>query len=226
MREPSGMHPADLAEARRNMIEHQIRPWDVLDPRVTEVLSEVPREEFVPERHRGHAFADVQIPIGHEQVMMEPRVEGRMLQALDPQPGDHVLEIGTGSGFITACLTRLARAVNSVEYFPALQEQAAERLERGGYERYRLFTGEASRGWDDGQRYEAIAVTGSLPELHEGFHESLTVGGRLFVIVGSFPIMEALLITRTDEDAWRTQSLFETSVPALINAPRRSRFML
>lgn len=227
----TGRAGLDVEEARRNMIEHQLRPWEVLDRRVTEVLARVPREAFVPPSHRGHAFADLQMPLGlHDQVMMEPKLEGRMLQALDPQPNDRVLEIGTGSGFITACLIELGGPVTSVEYFPELQEQALTRLESLGYMdrsgRHRLMTGDASAGWDDAQQYDVIAVTGSLPELHHGFHHSLRVGGRVFVIVGDFPIMEALLITRTDTDAWRTESVLDTSVPHLINARKHRRFAI
>lgn len=219
------MGAENAALARSNMIQRQIRPWNVLEPRVLEVFEQVPRELFVPERLGRMAYSDLQLPIGHGQVMMEPRVEARMLQALDPQPGEQALEIGTGSGFVAACLAHLAGGVTSVEIHPQLQAQARQRLAtlRGG-ERVQLVEGDAGGGWSDGQRYDVIAVTGSLPELHHGFHDALAVGGRLFVIVGEGPMMEALRITRTGTHFWSCQSLFETYVPPLENAPRQARF--
>ena len=206
-------------EARDNMIQQQIRPWDVLDPHVLEVFERIPREQFVPLTHQSLAYSDTQIPIGAGQVMMEPRVEGRMLQALAVRPQDSVLEIGTGSGFVTACLADMAAAVHSVEIYGAFSEKARTRLERVGATNVTLEVADAAGGLGEGgQRFDAIAVTGSLPVLHRGFHQRLTIGGRLFVIVGRFPVMEALLITRTAEDAWATESLFDTLLPPLINA--------
>ncbi len=212
--------------ARLNMIQSQVRTWDVLDQRITETLATVARESFVPQHCRNFAFVDMQIPLGHGQVMMEPKVEGRMLQTLDPRPDEHALEIGTGSGFITACLSKLAGRVTSVEFYADLQSEAGARLQAGGFQRIDLVTGDAAAGWDDGVHYDVIAVTGSLPELHQGFHRSLSIGGRLFVIVGEFPIMEALRVTRVGENAWSTESLFDTSVPSLENAYRPARFAL
>lgn len=207
------------AQARDNMIQQQIRPWDVLDPRVLTVFERIPRELFVPVHHQALAYSDTQIPFGGGQVMMEPRVEGRMLQSLAIQPQDSVLEIGTGTGFITACLADLAAAVHSVEVYGMFTDKARERLERVGAGNVTLEVADAGTGLGEGgQHFDAIAVTGSLPLLHRGFHERLNIGGRLFVIVGRFPVMEALLITRTAEDAWATESLFDTLLPPLINA--------
>ena len=212
-------------EARDNMIQQQIRPWDVLDPRVLEVFERIPRELFVPLTHRALAYSDTQIPIGAGEVMMEPRVEGRMLQALAIQPQDSVLEIGTGSGFVTACLAHLAAAVHSVEIYKAFSDKARTRLQMVSASNVTLEAGDAGTGLGEGgQRFDAIAVTGSLPVLHRGFHERLNIGGRLFVIVGRFPVMEALLITRTAEDAWATESLFDTLLPPLINAEPAPEF--
>jgi len=212
-------------EARDNMIQQQIRPWDVLDPRVLEVFERIPRELFVPLVHRALAYSDTQIPIGAGEVMMEPRVEGRMLQALAIQPQDSVLEIGTGSGFVTACLAHLAAAVHSVEIYKAFSDKARMRLQMVGASNVTLEAGDAGTGLGEGgQRFDAIAVTGSLPVLHRGFHERLNLGGRLFVIIGRFPVMEALLITRTAEDAWATESLFDTLLPPLINAEPAPEF--
>ena len=213
-------------KARFNMVEQQVRPWEVLDYRVLDVLRSVPRESFVPERFRRAAYADLQIPLPHEQVMMEPRVEARLLQALDLQPQDSALEIGTGTGYLSACMAGLAGRVTSVELYGDLRELAESNHQAQGVRNVSLLAGDAARGWDDGQRYDAIAVTGSLPQLHEGFHRSLALGGRLFLIVGQFPIMEALLITRVGEEQWTRESLFDTSQPALVGAPREQRFEL
>ncbi len=215
------------ALARENMIQRQIRPWNVLEPRVLDTLARVPREAFVAERFGRMAYSDLQLPIGHGEVMMEPRVEARMLQELDPQPDERALEVGTGSGFITACLAHLTGNVTSVELHADLLDSARQRLAGQGLDRaVRLERGDAALGWSDGQHYDVIAITGSLPELHQGFHTNLTLGGRLFVIVGSGPMMEALCITRTGPNAWSTHSAFDTSVPALRNLPTRSDFVL
>lgn len=220
------MAETDLDKARFNMVEQQVRPWEVLDYRVLDVLRTMPRERFVPERYRRVAYADLQIPLPHGQVMMEPRVEARVLQALDLQPHDSALEIGTGTGYLAACMASLAGRVTSVELFDDLREMAQGQLQAQGVGNVSLVGGDAAQGWDDGQRYDAIAVTGSLPQLHQGFHRNLSLGGRLFLIVGEFPIMEALLFTRVAEDQWTRESLFDTSQPALVGAPRERRFEL
>ena len=220
------MAESDTEQARYNMVEQQVRPWEVLDYRVLDVLRRVPREAYVPEPYRGCAYADIQIPLPHGQVMMEPRVEARLLQALDLQPNTSVLEIGTGTGYLSACIAGLAARITSVELFEDLRDLARSNLEAQGVRSIALETGDAAHGWDDGQRYDAIAVTASLPELHEGFHRSLAIGGRLFLIVGEFPIMEALLITRVADEQWTTESLFDTSQPALVGAPRARHFEL
>lgn len=220
------MAETDLDKARFNMVEQQVRPWEVLDYRVLDVLRAVSRESFVPERYRRVAYADLQIPLPHDQVMMEPRVEARVLQALNLQPQDSALDIGTGTGYLAACMASLAGRVTSVELFDDLREMAQGQLQAQGVGNVSLVAGDAAHGWDDGQRYDAIAVTGSLPQLHQGFHRSLTLGGRLFLIVGEFPIMEALLFTRVSEDQWTRESLFDTSQPALVGAPRERRFEL
>lgn len=220
------MNQLNVEQARFNMIEQQIRPWDVLDPQVLEVLASTPREAFVPAAHRALAFSDISIPLGHDQYMMPPRVEGRLLQALAIGPDDSILEIGTGSGYVTACLARLGKQVTSVDIVPEFTEQARAKLAAHGINNVALDTRDAARGWDHRERFDVIAVTGSLPALHEGFHESLNIGGRLFVVAGEPPIMEALLITRISEREWTTESLFETSLPPLLNATAPSAFAL
>ena len=220
------MNQLNVEQARFNMIEQQIRPWDVLDPQVLEVLSAMPREAFVPAAHRALAFSDISIPLGHDQYMMAPRVEGRMLQSLTIGAEDSILEIGTGSGYMTACLARLGGQVTSVDLFPDFVEQADAKLVAHGIANARLSVRDAARGWDHRDRFDVIAVTGSLPVLHEGFHESLHIGGRMFVVTGNPPIMEALLITRVSEREWITESLFETSLPPLVNAEAPNAFAL
>jgi protein-L-isoaspartate(D-aspartate) O-methyltransferase len=213
----------NIEQARFNMIEQQIRPWDVLDDRVLHVIADTPREDFVPERYRALAFTDISIPLDHGEVMMPPKLEGRLLQSLALQAGDSVLEIGSGSGYLTACLAKLAGSVLGVDLYPDFIEQVGEKLAHHGIGNVELQSGDAASGWD-GARFDAIAVTGSLPVLHRGFHNALKIGGRLFVIIGKPPIMQALLITRVGEREWNQESLFETSIPALINAPQPESF--
>ncbi|MDQ2696869.1 MAG: protein-L-isoaspartate O-methyltransferase [Pseudomonadota bacterium] len=214
----------NFEEARSNMVEQQIRPWEVLDQRVLNVLAATPREDFVPPRYRRLAFADVAIPLGHGQVMMTPAVEGRLLQSLALQPTDAVLEVGTGSGYLCACLARLAGGVTSVDIVPEFTEAAAGRLDGHGIDNARLRTLDAARGWVDAARFDAIAITGSVPVLPDAWRQALAIGGRLFAIVGEEPVMEAVLITRTGPNHWFQESLFDTVVPPLINAERPARF--
>ena len=220
------MTDVDLPSARENMLGQQLRTWEVLNERVLGVLEAIPREHFTPPAWANLAYADLQVPLGRGEVMLEPKVEGRLLQALDPQPDERALEIGTGSGYLSACLASLCMQVTSVDIHAEFTDGARQHLDTAGVRNVRLETGDAARGWEDGQRYDVIAVTGSLPELHEGFHHSLAIGGRLFLIHGQPPIMEAHLITRVDEDQWATESLFDTSAPPLIGAPLTRRFVL
>lgn len=220
------MNQMDIEQARFNMIEQQVRPWDVLDQQVLDTMARIPREAFVPEKYRALAFADINIPLEHEQVMMAPKVEGRLLQALAITPGDSVLEIGTGSGYLTACLAALGNHVTSYEVFPDLSQTAGEKLAASGCRNVTLIEGDAAGGIDRSTRYDVIAVTGSLPELRPTFHNNLSHGGRLFMITGTPPVMEAVLVTRIDDDNWKTESLFETSLPPLVNAVAEQRFAL
>ena len=214
----------NLEFARRQMIDQQVRTWEVLDPRVLEALAAVPRERFVPEQYRGVAFADTGIPIGHGQSMLPPKVEGRMLQALGLERGERVLEVGTGTGFFAACLAELAGSVESVEIHADLARGATAALAALGHERVRVVTGDIfSLSLQTG--YDAIALTGSLPVYDRRFERALAVGGRLFAVVGSPPIMEARLITRTAEDAWLAESLFETFIEPLLNASPAPHFI-
>ena len=207
----------DIEQARSNMILQQIRPWEVLDQRVLDTLAGLPREDFVPERYRRIAFSDTAIPLGHGAVMFKPALEGRLLQALALRPSDHVLEVGTGSGYVSACLSRLAASVVSVEIVPELAESAQANLKAHGVNNVLLHTGDASQGWGS-QRYDAIAVGASVGEVAEVWRQSLKLGGRLFIVVGQPPVMEALLITRVGEQEWVQESLFDTLLPPLRNA--------
>ena len=220
------MNPAEIEQARFNMIEQQVRPWEVLDPRVLQTMQQVPREAFVPENYQSLAFADTNIPLGHGQVMMTPNVEGRLLQALAIQPDDSVLEVGTGSAYLTACLARLGRHVTSIEIFPDLVEAATAKMAAHDIDNANLNSGDALTDVDSGLRYDVIAVTGSLPVLAREFHHKLENGGRLFIITGQLPIMEARLITRVNENNWTSESLFETCIPPLINAATPAEFSL
>jgi protein-L-isoaspartate(D-aspartate) O-methyltransferase len=218
--------PTDTA--RFNMIEQQVRPWNVLDERVLKVLSELPREAFVPDAYQALAYADLDIPIGRSTCMLAPKVVGRMLQALQVREGDKVLEIGPGTGYVTACLARLGGRIIGVEIDPALAGGARERIEAMHLRRVDVRVGDAMAGPVDGGPFDVIAVTGSLPteEPVSMLTQQLAPGGRLFVIVGEDPVMEARLETRVGPGSdLRREELFETSVPALENVPQPERFV-
>ena len=219
------MNQAEIEQARFNMIEQQIRTWDVLDQRVLDVMNSIPREQFVPENCRSLAFADTNIPLGHEQVMMAPKLEGRLLQALAIKPDDRVLEIGTGSGYLTACLASLARHVTSIDIMADFTAAAGTKLDALAISNVTLETADAAEGIAADKRYDAIAVTGSVPLLQQQFRKNLTIGGRLFIITGCLPIMEARLITRVDENNWSSECLLETCIPSLLNVVRPQTFI-
>ncbi len=211
--------------ARHNMVEQQIRPWDVSDDRVLELIARAPREDYVPAPYRNIAFADLNIPLGHGEVMMSPKLEARLLQALEIAPTDKILEIGTGSGYLTALLASLGRHVVSIDIEPEFTMTAATKLGRHGVRNITLETGDAARGWDRQQPYDAIIITGSLPILPEAFRQSLAPGGRLIAIVGQSPAMEVIRLRRVDAVAFREDSLFETDLPPLRNAIEPAKFV-
>ena len=200
--------------ARQQMIDQQVRAWTVLDPAVLAVLSAVPREDFVPPSYESLAFADTEIPLGHGEFMMTPTVEGRVLQALELRADDHVLEIGTGSGFLTACLAQLAGTITSVDIHEDFVRDARHKLADAGIDNVELRTLDATRELP-GDGFDAIAVTGSIESFDPRFVDALRPGGRLFVVVGSPPIMEARLVRRTGDSDWRSEALFETSLGPL-----------
>jgi len=213
-------------QARFNMIEQQIRPWDVFDRRVLDTMSRMPREAFVPDAYVGLAYADFEVPIGNGQSMMAPGIVARMLQALNVQPGDKVLEIGAGTGYTTACLADLGGKVISREIDATLAETARLNIDRQGLRNVEVRGGDALEQAHAEAPFDVIAVTGSLPSDQPLalLQEQLARGGRLFVVIGEAPVMEALLITRTGERHFRRESMFETSLPALANVPEPERF--
>ena len=215
----------NLEAARQNMVESQIRTWEVLDPRVLELVARAPREDFVPEKYRSLAFADMTLPLGRGQVMMAPKVEARLLQALEIGPKDMVLEVGTGSGYMTWLLASLGGHVFSVDIALEFKMGAAAKLAAHGISNVTLETGDAARGWTRHQPYDAILLTGSVAVLADAFPRSLAVGGRLVAIVGKPPVMEAVLIRRNGQESFTTESLFETVLAPLINATEPEKFV-
>jgi protein-L-isoaspartate(D-aspartate) O-methyltransferase len=214
----------NLEVARRQMIEQQVRAWEVLDERVLGALAQVRRELFVPSEYRAVAFADTSIPLGHRASMLPPKVEGRILQGLQLLETDEVLEVGTGSGFFAACLARLAGKVRSLEIVSELTQFARENLRAAGVSGVNTETGDAMTLAEQ-ERYDAIAVTGSLPVYDPRFEQALRIGGRLFVIAGEPPVMDAMLVRRVSSSEWLRESMFETVVEPLVNAPLPARFV-
>ncbi len=205
----------NIEQARFNMIEQQIRPWDVLDPQVLDLLFVVKREDFAPPAYRNLAFADMEIPLGDGQMMLAPKIEAKMLQELGLKKTDKVLEIGTGSGYMAALLAARAEHVVTVECRPALVEMARQNLERAGATNVTIELGDGASGWSQRGPYDAIVVSGSVPAVPDALLKQLRVGGRLAVVVGEAPVMEAQLITCTADGIYNTVNLFETVIPAL-----------
>ena len=211
------------AQAQEQMIEQQVRAWEVLDERVLGTLRRVPRAAFVPPAQRLRAYADAEVPLPQGQHMLRPSVVGRLLQALEPAAGLRALEIGTGSGFVAACLRAAGARVRTLELYAELAALAARNLADFGMSDVEVVNADALSA-ASGERYGLIAVTGSLPVYDERFERQLEVGGRLFVVVGEAPVMDARLVRRISESAWATESLFETVIDPLVNAPRPARF--
>ena len=216
----------NFEQARFNMVEQQVRPWEVLDERVLELLETTHREDFVPVRYRKMAFSDIAIPLDHNQNMMKPVVEGRLLQALELKPDETVLEIGTGSGFITACLAQLAKRVVSVDIHEQFTTEAKAKLKEKDISNVELETGDAMTGWQPEQAHDVVVVTGSVEDIPDQFRGWVNPRGRLFVVCGESPAMEAKLLTKLNATEWHEESLFETDLARLINAetPREFEF--
>ena len=214
----------NIEQARFNMVEQQIRTWEVLDQAVLDLLYVVRREEFVPDAYRTLAFSELEIPIGAGQKMMQPKVEARILQEVAPKSTDRVLEVGTGSGYLAALLAHRARHVHSVEILPELKRLGEANLRRAGVANVTVEGGDAARGWAKQAPYDVIVLTGSTPELPDAFLDQLAPGGRLFAVVGEAPVMEARLVTRVGPGSFNTVDLFETILAPLANALERDKF--
>lgn len=214
----------DFARARETMVEQQVRPWDVLDARVLETIATLPREAFVPQAVRSLAYADTQLPLAHGETMMKPVLEGRTLQSLLPQSHESVLEIGTGSGYLTACLARLSREVVSLEQHADLAEAARARLTAQGIANADVIIADAF-AWTPDRSFDAICITGAVDSIPARFTDWLKPGGRLFAVRGRSPAMEAVLVHR-DVNGLRTESLFETDLPYLAGAAPAPAFVL
>jgi protein-L-isoaspartate(D-aspartate) O-methyltransferase len=214
----------NLEQARVNMVEQQVRTWEVLDPQVLDALREVPREDYAPAEYRRLAFSDLRIPLPHDQVMMKPIEEGRMLQSLEIQPGQRVLEIGTGSGFTAACLAYMGASVLTIDIVEDLVERARRRYEQFKVEGIEARHADALGDFDPGEAFDAIAVTGSAAEVPECFRQWLKPGGRLFAVRGFSPVMEAISLTRSSNEHWQVDSLFDTDLPRLIGAEDKPQF--
>jgi protein-L-isoaspartate(D-aspartate) O-methyltransferase len=209
--------------ARLQMVNQQVRAWDVLDERVLDAMRRTPREFFVPERFAELAFADTDIPLANGQHMLAPKIVGRLLQALQPAPGTRSLVIGAGTGFVPACFSTLGASVRAVEIDASLATAARTNLKRAGFGQVDVVTGDTF-AVDLGTGFTLIAVCGALPLYVDRFQRALAVGGKLFVIVGDDKLQQALLVTRTSESTFESKSLFETSIDALVNAPRPEPF--
>jgi len=215
----------DFEQARVNMVESQVRTWEVLDQSVLDLLLAVKREEFVPEKYRALAFADMEIPLGHGECMLAPKLEARMVQELGIRKSDKVLEIGTGSGYVTALCAKLGGQVVRVERIPEFVQAAIRKLAGHGFENVQLIAGDAAKGWPALAPYDVILVGGSLPYLPPELQAQLLPGGRLLAVIGEPPVMTATLVTRVSEHAFNSTGLFETSIPPLRNAAQPERFV-
>ena len=214
----------NIEQARFNMIEQQIRPWDVLDPDVLDLLVVVKRENFVPAAHKNLAFVDTEIPLPGGQNMFSPKLEARLLQEIKLKKHENVLEIGSGSGYMAALLAHKGRHVTTVEILPELKALAEKNLADNGVTNVTVELGDGAHGWSQGAPYDVIVVSGGLPTLPEAFLQQLKVGGRLVAIVGEAPLMKAQLVTRTGEAGYDTRTLFETNVKLLSKASAPSHF--
>ena len=215
----------NFEQARLNMVENQVRPWEVLNGRVLDVISRVHREDFVAAEHRQIAFADLCLPLGHGEVMMKPVVEGRVLQALELQPTDHVLEIGTGSGFLTACLAGLSAHVTSLDIHADFTTAATKRLESTGVRNITLVTGDAVIGWQPEGLFDALVVTGAVAEIPQRWLSWLKPDARMLVVRGQSPVQHATLLTHEGAGRYREETLFETDLPYLTHAEPLQRFV-
>lgn len=214
----------DIEQARSNMIEQQIRTWEVLDIDVLDLLNEIHREEFIPDAYQELSFADTRIPIGHEQTTMTPKVEARLLQSLSVNPDETVLEIGTGCGYLTTLLAKSAKHVKSIDLFPDFIKTAHDNIIKTGLTNIELESTDAYSLFDQAEKYDVLVLTASLPEMDERFINLLNDGGRMFAIIGDSPAMEACVLTKESGTKYSKTSLFEIDLPALIGAEQKEVF--
>ena len=214
----------NYSTARFNMVEQQVRPWEVIDQRVLKTMMTIPRELFVPDEYKGLAYADIEVPLANGETMLKPTIVGRLLQALAIKPTDTVLEIGTGSGYVTACLASLAKKVTSIEIDADASTAAGDNLIAAGISNVNLIVGDALKSIPNDAPYDVIAVTGSIADCQDILPKELNNRGRLFFISGEAPVMKAELITRINGDIYSRESLFETEVHSLQNVPKKEAF--
>ncbi|MBL4761876.1 MAG: protein-L-isoaspartate O-methyltransferase [Gammaproteobacteria bacterium] len=210
--------------ARYNMIEQQIRPWNVLDPRVLDTLAKVPRETFLEAKQQSLAFSDTSIPLPEGQSMLRPIAEGRLLQALQIKPNDTILEVGTGSGFLTACLATLGKQVLSIDIFPVFKTMAEKHLQKVAINNVEIRTQDAMADWLGDARFDVIVISGALPNIPEAYKNALNMGGRLFTITGTSPLMNADVVTRTAKKEWSQEFVYETDATYLVNSQPEQTF--
>ena len=216
----------DIEQARFNMIEQQIRPWNVLDVNVLRIIEETPREIFVPQKYQKLAFSDLEIPLPNDQLMMAPKVEARMLQALQIEPKDEILEIGTGSGFVTACLSKLGNHVDTIEFYANLSDHAQSVLGQLKLININFIQGDALNDLSHSKRYDVVAITASMPIYIDVFEKFLTENGKIFVVVGKAPVMQAQLISKVDTYGVHKNKLFETNLKPLIGIKEPQVFQI
>jgi len=215
----------NTSAAKINMVKQQIRSCDVLDEHLLSLFASIPRELFVPPPYQAFAYTELSVPIGHQQVMMTPMLEAKVLNALQIQPSHKVLEIGTGTGYLTCLAAKMAHHVYSVDIFPEFIENAEQHLRRQHINNVTLQVGNAAMGWEKQQPYDVIMITGALPQLPDTFLKELKLGGKLFAILGQEPSMEATLITRQSENDWVKEFLFETEIPYLLQTASKQPFV-
>ncbi|MEV8521541.1 protein-L-isoaspartate O-methyltransferase [Dyella marensis] len=215
----------NFEQARQNMVENQVRPWEVLDARVLDVLGRLHRDQFVAPEHRALAYADVGLPLGHGETMLKPVIEGRVLQALELKEDEQVLEIGTGSGYLTACLASLSAHVTSVDIHADFITAATQRLAQAGIDNVTLATGEAVNAWQPAGQFDALVVTGAVYEIPQRFLGWLKPGGRLLAVRGESPVQQMVLLTHQGEGRYREESILETDLPYLVHAEPPRKFV-
>jgi protein-L-isoaspartate(D-aspartate) O-methyltransferase len=215
----------DFEHARANMIEQQIRTWEVLDQQVLNMLYQIKREDFVPAEYKKLALSDINIPLAHDQVTMQPKVEARIIQTLKVKPADNILEIGTGCGYLTAVLAAFGNKVTSLDIFPEFSKSAQSKLEEHNIHNVEIITADGINGWQGNAPYDVIVLTGSISRLCGNFEQQLNIGGRLVAIVGDSPVMNATLVTRADDNQWTNEVIFETDIPPLIGSIKTSKFL-